>query len=78
VKIDEKRKCNDIFTKLLSRITFEKGKANFIRQLQKKFYDYELTLANKIIFEKSKVEISDHLKALRLNLIFIIFCTDSG
>jgi serine/threonine-protein kinase ULK/ATG1 len=64
-KIDERRKNQEIFSKLLSRITFEKGKANFIRLLQKKFYDYELTLGNKIIFEKSKVEISDHLKALR-------------
>lgn len=53
---------------MINRITFEKGKANFIRILAKKVHEYELTLSNKLIFEKSKVDISDHLKALRFGL----------
>jgi len=52
----------------LKRITFEKGKISFLRILSEKVHEYELTLANKLIFEKSKVEISDHLKALRYGL----------
>lgn len=62
------RKNSEIMSKLISRITFEKGKSNFLRLLAIRVHEYELTLSNKLIFEKSKVDISDHLKALRFGL----------
>jgi hypothetical protein len=52
-------------SQLINRITFEKGKVNFLKQLAKKLHDYEHTLSSKIYLENSKVEIADHLKALR-------------
>lgn len=69
--IDEaeiQRKNGEILSKLIKRMTFEKGKCNFLRLLSDRVHQFELTLSNRVIFEKSKVEISDHLKALRYGL----------
>lgn len=52
-------------TLLINRVTFEKGKANFLKLLSKRIHDFELSLVSKTIFEKSRVEIADYLKALR-------------
>ncbi|CAD8050160.1 unnamed protein product [Paramecium primaurelia] len=65
---EKQRKNEEIFSKLISRLTFEKGKCMFLRLLSQRVKEYELTLSNKLIFEKSKVDISDHLKSLRFGL----------
>lgn len=51
-------------TLLINRVTYEKGKANFLKLLAKKIHDFELSLFSKTIFEKCRVEIADILKAL--------------
>lgn len=54
---------------MINKVTFEKGKANFLKLLSKRVHEFELSLSNRIIFERNKVEIADCLKALRFAII---------